>query len=720
MDLKTLFQPRAVALIGASTETTKLSGRPFRFLHEYGYAGAIYPVNPKYPEIAGVRCYERLADIPGEVDLAVITLPAAAVPGALRACAAKGIRAAAVISSGFAEVGGDGVRLQEELREIALQHDIAVCGPNCSGFLYVPDMVTATFSVGLDRGIPQVGPAVFISQSGALSSYILGAAVERGLAFRYWVTTGNECVLSFTDYLRYVLEDPEVRLVLGYLEDARDGQAFQDCARRALALDKPIIVLKAGRSEAGAKASLSHTGSLAGADDVYEAVFAKHGVLRADTLDELFDLAVLAQAPRRPRGHRVQVLSLSGAAGILMADEGSEVGLAFPDLSAATVERLRQVLPAFASVANPMDVTAEAVSRPGLFKAASEVILDDPEIDTLVIFLGIVPGAHAKLAHDIAQVARGTDKLVVVIWFPLPAADVCQVLADARVPLFAEPARGMRALGKMVRYVSTRARVLAAPPAIDGGRLSTDGIAVSPRPSFERLVAEARAQGRRTLSEVETKSLLALSGLPVPRGGLARDAAEACAIARRVGGRVAMKASSPDLLHKTEAGVVRLGVATEDAERIFEEIIRAAKAWNGSVRLDGVLVEEMVTEEAREVIVGVRQDRRFGPVVTFGLGGVFVEALRDVAVIPAPFGPEDAHALIRKIRGYRILTAFRGRAAADLDALARALCQVGDLACEWRGSIEEFEINPLFVLPAGGGVMIGDALAITHPEVDAC
>ena len=346
LDLKSLFHPRSVALIGASTEQNKLSGRPFRFFREYGYAGNVYPVNPKYQEIAGVPCFAKLSDIPGEVDLAVITLPATAVPEALAECGTKGVKAAAIISSGFAEVGGEGVRLQDELQRIALENGIAVCGPNCSGFVYFSERVTATFSVGLDGGFPEAGPAAFISQSGALSSYILGAAKERGLAFRYWITTGNECVLSFTDYLQYVLEDPEVRLVLGYLEDARDGQAFQAAARRALTLDKPLIVLKAGRSEAGAKASVSHTGSLAGADEVYQAVFSQNGVLRADSLDELFDFALLAQAPRRPRGRRVQVVSISGAAGILMADVGSELGLEFSDLSPATKDELRKIMPA--------------------------------------------------------------------------------------------------------------------------------------------------------------------------------------------------------------------------------------------------------------------------------------------------------------------------------------------------------------------------------------
>ena len=704
LDLKTLFHPRSVALIGVSTEQTKLSGRPFRFFREFGYAGGIYPVNPKYQEINGVPCYASLSDIPGEVDLAVVTLPASAVPGTLAECGAKGVKAAAIISSGFAEVGGEGVRLQEELKRVASEYGIAVCGPNCSGFIYFPERVTATFSVGIDSGFPEPGPAAFVSQSGALSSYILGAAQERALRFRYWVTTGNECVLSFTDYLQHFLEDPEVRLVLGYMEDARDGQAFQAAARRALMLDKPLIIMKAGRSEAGAKASVSHTGSLAGADEVYQAVFSQHGVLRAESLDELFDLAVLSQASRRPRGKRVQILTNSGAAGILLADVGSEWGLEFSDLSAPTKAALKKVMPPFATIANPMDLTAEIVARPGLLKAAAELILADPNVDNLVIFLGIMPGAHEKLATDIAQIARGTDKLVMVTWFPLPLPHVRQILIHADVPVFPEPARGMRALGKMAQYVATRERVLSRQPAVIEKRPHVGS-------EVDKILTQAKNDGRKTLSEFEAKSLLKSWGLTVPRGGLARNVTEARSLASSIGGPVAMKASSPDILHKTEAGVIRLGLnSSAEVEKAFDEILDKAKKWNPHARLDGVLVEEMIGGEAREVIVGARQDLRFGPVVTFGLGGIFVEAIRDFAVWPALLTLDEAHEMIQKIRGYRILTAFRGRPSADLEAVAQVICAVGQLACQRQDRIAELEINPLFVLPQGSGAIVGDAL----------
>jgi len=706
LDLNRMFHPRSVALIGVSTDFTKISGRPLRFFLECGYRGQLYPVNPKYREIAGVPCYESLSAVPGEVGLAVITLPAPAVPRALDECAAKGVRAVAIISSGFAEVGGDGVRLQEELHRIATQHGIAVCGPNCSGFVYVPEKVTATFSVGLDEGFPREGPAAFVSQSGALSSYLLAEGRDRGLGFSYWITTGNECVLSFTDYLEYVLEDPKVGFVMGYLEDARNGDAFQACARRALVLDKPLILIKVGRSEIGARASVSHTGSLVGTEEVYQAVFSRHGVLRAENLDEIFDLAMLAQCSRRPRGKRVQILTNSGAAGIMMADAGSDLGLEFPDLSATTKEDLQKVMPPFASLSNPLDLTAEIVARPGLLRGAAERIAADPNVDNLAIYLGFVPGAHQRLAQDIVEVARSTEKLVLVTWFPLPPAEAREILAEAGLPLFPEPTRGMRALGKMARYVTTREQVLSrppAPPARDSGRGQR----------AREMLDRVREEGRSQLSEAEAKELLRAWGIPVPRGGLARTVLEARSLADTLGGPVVMKVSSPDLPHKTEAGVIRLGVRNpKEAEQMFAELLERARTWNAAARVQGVLVEEMIEGEVREVIVGARQDLRFGPVVTFGLGGIFVEAIRDFAVCPAPLMIEEAHDLIRRVRGWQILAGFRGRPAADLDVLARVLCEIGDLAWECRDQIAEIEINPLFVLASGGGVRAGDALAV--------
>jgi acyl-CoA synthetase (NDP forming) len=385
-----------------------------------------------------------------------------------------------------------------------------------------------------------------------------------------------------------------------------------------------------------------------------------------------------------------------------MADIGSESGLEFADLSDPTKVELRKIMPPFASIANPMDVTAEAVARPGLLRQAAEVIIKDPNVDNLVIFYGIVPGAHEKLASDMAQVAASTDKFVMVTWFPLPAPEIWKGLVRSGVPVFSEPARGIRALAKMARFTEARNRVASSPASKE----RPPGIEV------DEIIAQAKTRGRKALTEFETKQLLKAYGFALPRGGLARNAAEARVLAAEIGRPVALKAASPDLLHKTEAGVIRLNLGSPvEVERAFDEIAARAKKWNAGARLDGILVEEMIGGEIREVIVGARQDLRFGPVVTFGLGGIYVEAIRDFAVWPAPLSVDEARELIRKIRGYSILTAFRGRAGADLEALARALCQVGEIACQWQDQIAELEINPLFVLPDGSGVIVGDALA---------
>jgi acyl-CoA synthetase (NDP forming) len=362
-------------------------------------------------------------------------------------------------------------------------------------------------------------------------------------------------------------------------------------------------------------------------------------------------------------------------------------------------------MPPFASIANPMDVTAEAVARPELLSQAAEVILKDPHVDNLVMFFGIVPGAHEKLAAAIAQVAQGTEKLVIMTWFPLPHTEIWMSLARAGVPVFPEPARGIRALGKMAQYVEARERSLLRQPApiLKGLGIESD---------VEKILLQAKHQGRNALSEVEAKNLFKTCGIAVPRGGLAQSAAEARSLASSIGRPVVLKASSPDLLHKTEAGVIRLGLKSPEAvASAFEEIVAQAKNWNPQARLDGVLVEEMIDGETREVIVGARQDLRFGPVVTFGLGGIFVEAIRDFVVWPAPLTLDEAREMIRKIRGYRILTAFRGRPAGDLEAVAEVLYCVGQLAWRWQERIIELEINPLFVLPEGRGVVVGDALA---------
>ncbi|MCL4367920.1 MAG: acetate--CoA ligase family protein [Actinobacteria bacterium] len=703
-DLDAMFHPRAVALVGASNEPTKLSGRPLRFFREYGYRGRVYPVNPKYRDIAGLPCYPTLADTPDGVDLAVISLPAAAVPGAVAACGEKGVKAAAIISAGFAETGEDGAALQRELQDAASSYGVAVCGPNCSGFIYLPECVTATFSSGLEYALPPVGPIAFIAQSGALASYIMEGAGRLGLGFNYWVTTGNEAVLGFSDYLAYVLEDPQVKMVMGYLEEARDGETFTTALQRAAVLDKPVVLLKVGRSELGARASASHTGAMVGTDAVYQAVFDRYGVLRADSIAEMFDMAEVVLAANRPRGPRVQLVTISGGAGVLMADAVSAEGLSLSDLSPAGREELRAVLPSMGTVANPLDLTAELVSRQDFFRTALGIAASDPEVDSLVIFLGIVPGAEPSLAEAVADLARHTTKYIQVVWFPLPGKEPLRILRAAGVPVSSEPARAIRSLAQRLKGERARERS-GRSQSVPGG----EEVAPGDDPEFR----VAKAQGRRCLTEFESKAVLKRWGLPAPHGGLAASAVEAQTLAERIGFPVAMKVVSPDILHKTEAGGVELDLGDkEEVERAYGQLVERAETHLPSAVMHGVLVEEMVAGPLRELIVGAKVDPHFGPVVLIGIGGTLTELLGDTVTDLAPVTLDEAGAMIGRLRGLALLTGFRGAPPSDVDALAQALCEVSLRFADSADLLEELDINPLFVLPKGQGVRVGDALFV--------
>lgn len=721
-DLDAMFKPRSIALVGASSDSRKLSGRPLRFLKEYGYKGTIYPINPNYPEIAGLKCYPNLAAVPGEIDLAIVGMAAAGVPAIIRECAAKGVRAVTVFSAGFAEMGDEGKRMQEELRKAAFDGNVALDGPNCAGLIGVRDKVIATFNSAMDRGSILEGPVSFVAQSGALGTYMFAAAQDAGVGFDYWVSTGNEVVLGFPDFVSYFVMQPTTRTIIGYMEDARDGEAFKRCALDALRAGKPLIILKVGESEAGAKAAASHTGALAGSDRVYSAVFDQCGVIRAHDVEDLFDLANVCAAPKYPRGPRTALMTISGGAGILMCDRCEESGLKVATLTEETKAALKKVLPAFASVVNPVDVTAELVATPDLLVRPMEITLADPNVDSLVIFLGMQVHNGAKLADHIVQAAARTDKMVAMNWIAAPPVAL-QKLRENNVPVFSDPARGIRSLGALVNYVQRRERFLAKnldpsrAPTASRGRREQAGITdktVETRAVIQvrPMIDQARKEKRKALTEGEGKAILELYGIPTPGRKLATTAAEAVKAAEEMGFPVVMKISSADITHKTEAGGVRLGIKdAKEAGAGFDDIMAKAKAYNPKAKLDGVLVEEMIGD-AVQVIVGFKQDPRFGPVVTFGMGGIFVELIRDFALRVAPFDEDEALAMMQETKAYPLLTGFRGDKKRDVAALAKVILAASQLAQDFKEDFAELDINPVMVLPEGKGAKAVDALLV--------
>lgn len=722
LDLDAMFKPRSIALVGASSHFNKLSGRPLRFLKEYGYPGKIYPINPNYQDLAGLKCYPDLKSVPGEIDLAVVALPAAAVPGAIRECAAKGVKAVTVFTAGFAEMGAAGRRLQEEMRQAALDGGVALSGPNCAGLVSVHEKSMGTFNTAMDRGSLREGPISFVAQSGALGTYMFGAAQDAGVGFNYWVSTGNEAVLGFPDFVSYFLKQESTKAIIGYMEDARDGEAFKRCAVEALDAGKPLIILKVGVSESGAKAAASHTGALAGSDQVYDAVFEQYGVIRAHDVEQLFDLANISTAPHYPKGPQTAMMTISGGAGILMCDRCEEARLKVTSLTPETTESLRKVLPAFASPVNPVDVTAELVATPGLLKGPMQMVLADPNVDSLVIFLGLQLHTGAALARDIVEVAASSDKMVAVNWIA-PPAEALTILRENKIPVFSDPARGIRALGALVNYVQRRQRYLRREQGT-GNRDQGSGVREQVKQKQEagpdeerrekarRILQQARQLGRQALTESEGKAILELYGIPSPKRQLAHSAAETAKTANEMGYPVVMKIASAEITHKTEAGGVRLGVKdANEAAQAYGEIIANAQAYNPKAKLDGVLVEQMITGGV-QVIVGFKLDSRFGPAVTFGMGGIFVELIRDFALRVVPFDEEEALAMIRGTKAYPLLTGYRGDKPRDVAALSRVILAVSRLAQDFKDELAEVDINPVLVLPEGNGVVAVDALMV--------
>jgi acyl-CoA synthetase (NDP forming) len=685
--LRALLDPRAIAVVGASADPSRTGGRPIRYLQQLGFAGAIYPVNPGRSEIAGLRCYPNLAALPDGVDLAVITVPAAQVEQALQDCADASIRAAVVFTSGFAEVGDAGRAQQERLAAIARAHDIALCGPNCLGLINVAKRSAPTFTTALERrpDIPY-GPIGFISQSGAIAAFILARMQDQGYGLSHFITTGNEATLGFADFAEYLLDDPAVGVIAGYLEGI-DGASLARVAAAALRHKKPLVVMKVGASAAGTRATVAHTGKLGGNDAVYAAAFRQWGMLRAENVDDLLDWSqTLAHAPL-PAGRRVGIVSLSGGAAVLMADWCEQLGLPLAPLAPTTRERLAAAMPWFATPANPMDTTGRPLWDEGLMQAAVGAIAEDPGVDIMLVYIGLAPGPGRRIAAEVlAGMAGAAGKPLLVCWL---------AENDAAVPLFTEPVRMTRAAAALAEY----AEALRRPPPS----------APPPAPTLPALPAGA------VIGEHAAKRWLAAGGIEGPRETLVATADEAAAWAAAQGYPVALKIVSPDVPHRTDIGAVRLGLRNESDLRAAWEAIRAAtRAAVPTARIDGMLVQEMVAGGV-ELVVSAFRDAAFGPVVLCGLGGVLVEVLNDTALRLAPVGEDEALAMLASLRGAAILRGVRGAPACDLPAAAQAIARLSAIIAAAGPDIDTIEINPLAVLPAGRGVRALDALITRRP-----
>jgi len=693
-NLSAVFRPRAIAVVGASDDPVKIGGRPLAFLLRHGYAGRVYPVNPSRATVQGLPAFPTIAAIPEEVDLAIVVVPADRVEESLEAAAAKGVRAAIVFSSGFAEVGDAGRAAQGRLRALAERTGLRIIGPNCQGFAHLPSKLVATFaSPFLEPGLSS-GPIAMVSQSGAMAGMLYEMARAAGLGLNYWVSTGNESDVQAAEILAEVVLDPETRVACAYLEDIKDAERFREALARAHRRGGPVFVLKSGRSAAGRRAASSHTGALAGEDAVYDAVFADWGAIRCADPAELL---ALPQAFLRYQagGRRVAVLSNSGGLGVLSVDLCADLGLIPAEFTAETTATLRAALPDFAPAANPVDLTAQMLTDPGMLRRVLPALEADPGVDVIVFQIALLGAATdlARLVADVASVALHTPKVVAV---SCPQRPVVDAFRAGGVLAFEDGSVALRSLACLARATEPRPRwlerVSAAPRSIGSG---------------ERRAAGAPAT---SLNEWESQQLLAPFGLPLVDTVFVTAAAAAPDAADQLGYPVVVKVCAAALPHKSDVGGVALGLASRAA------VVEACRRIEAEIqaRAPGVPVEGFVIQRhARgtlELALGVKTDPTFGPVVLVGSGGVLIEVLRDFRLLLPPIDARAAEEALRGLRIGALWNGVRGGAPLDLAAAVDLLQRLGDAACSLGATVSEIDLNPVLVGRRGEGVTVLDAL----------
>jgi acetyl coenzyme A synthetase (ADP forming)-like protein len=697
------FRPRGVAVIGASRDPNKLGHRVMHKLILYHYPGRIYPVNPRAEEILGHPAYPNVTEVPDPVDLAVVVVPAPHVAQALADCGQRGIRGVVIISSGFRETGPEGAKREREIKEIAARHGIRLIGPNCVGVIDTHTPLNATFL----RDAPDPGEIGFVSQSGALCAAVISWAPKAGVGFSRVASLGNQAGVTETEMLTTFMDDPNTRVITLYLEAVDNGLDFVETAQR-VARARPIVALKAGRGEAGARAVSSHTGALSGQDKAYAAAFRRAGVLRASSMEELFDWArALAWQPL-PQGNRVGVLTNAGGLGVLAVDALEAAGLKLAPLTKETRAFLRaRTLPA-AIVDNPVDILGGSGS--GTYALALDALLRDPTVDAVCILQAPQDWfSSSSLAEVVAEVAAFSRKPVLTCIMGLDPADEATVILNQRhIPNYTFPER----LGSTLAAMWARQRWLREQEAALAGaaipELITDVEAAG------TLLRGALKDGRSALLPEEARDLMAAYGISTPASGLASTAEAAVNLAEEIGYPVAVKIASADIVHKTEMGGVALNLTDDDAVRAATtKILLRARAAHPNATIPGVLVQQMLSGGA-ELIVGVTRDSQFGPLVMVGSGGVAVELMRDVAFDLGPLTPAQAARLLDQTSAGPLLDGYRGSPPCDREAVESVIVRLARLAADLP-LISEIEINPLIVRPAGQGASAVDVRVLLNP-----
>jgi len=697
--LDSLFAPDSIALIGASRDLEKIPGRLLSMLRKNEFPGKIFPINPNYGDIDGLKCYPAIADVGQPIDLAIVMIPAGVVLGALEQCAAAGVKNAVIISSGFAEEGGDSAAMQDAIVALAKNTGMRISGPNAEGFYSQVQRVAATFSPTVDvkPGAPPLVATIrrigIVAQSGGIGFAIYHRAKALGIALSYVISAGNESDLGAGEFFEFMVQDASTDVILLFIEGIRDVDKFLAAARRAAEIGKPVIVTKVGRSGAGERAAASHTASMAGWSAAYDAVFAKYGFIVSNDLDEAVTIAAVLTTNPMPKGDRVAVLTVSGGAGIWGADTVAMQGLQVPELSGSIQTEIRKLLPSYGAAGNPIDVTAQGVHSGGLQRSIDLLDVSD-EVDAILVVLSLSSDTRMPFKQaELKPVLSAQNKPIVFYSYTLPSHFARTEFAASGAVVLS----GLTHVGVAIRQMVQRAKFRLAPPA---------AVAASPPPDLSAHLTSA------TLSEFDSKSLLRDAGIALPDEVLVSSRGELDAAIARAGFPLVMKIQSRDIPHKSEVGGVRVNIASKgEAFAAYQALLESAGRHRPDAAIQGVLVGPMA-KKGVEIIVGTLLDATFGPMIMVGLGGITTELFKDVIYRPAPVSAAEAAAMLAELKAAPLLNGFRGASKTDIPALSQLIAQISMLAAQFHAQISEIEINPVLAHPQGQGATIVDALVV--------
>lgn len=697
MDISKLLRPRAVAVVGAS-EKSGFGGDTCRnILENQADTSHVYPVNPKKETVFGKKCYPTLADLPEEIDLVILCTSQKTIVDFLKQAKAKGAGAAVVYASGYSEVGtAEGKAFEKELVDAAKALDMVVMGPNCAGYINFGDDIFSFAFIGDYKG--KKGNIGFVSQSGQFCIDMMKSAEMK---YSFAISAGNSAMVQMEDYLNFLIEDSNTKVIALYLEGVKNPHKFEACLQKAMEKKKPVVILKAGRSPKGQATAASHTGSMAGSDKTYDAVFEKFGVIRADDMQDLRStaslLATLRVLPKKPA---FSAMCLSGGETAVSADTGFLHGIEYPDFSEVTLKKLNDMLPDFATPRNPLDMTAALCYDADAFASGITTVMSDPSIEMGLV--GLTISDKVTVSNDIMfeGIRRAfeqiPDKPLAVMSFMEAARnkELVERFQNAGIPVLPTTKYGFRALQHLQDFISHDTIKREARLAIP----------------------EAHSANTRALSEYESKKLLADNGVPVDLGYIAKTKAEVKEYAEKIGYPLVMKVESNDILHKSDVGGVMLNIKSlEQAEEAYDKILANAVQHAPNAKINGILMQKML-KAGTEMIIGLNSDPQFGPMLLVGMGGVFVEVFKDAALYPVPLNHDEALHMLQSLRSFKLLNGYRGNPPADIEALTDMMVKISDFAYRKKDTLKELDMNPLFVYPKGEGVAIADALAVMYEE----